>query len=227
MTLPARSPQGDGNTAPRPVALIPIPSSIPVRLTSRDQWVLWRYERRDDGKWTKVPYQVNRKHAASTRATTWTTFAAVWAAYERGGWDGIGYVLTLDDDLTGIDVDHCRENGHLDAQGQHWVQHLQSYAERSPSGALRIFVEGTLAGLEGRKKGNTECYDSGRFLSVTGHQLDEAPDTIEPRQEQLNDFHRLIWSPKPKRAAPKPPSVPVDLDDQELLQKAMNARKGA
>jgi len=217
---------GNGNTPPRPVALAPIPANIPARLKVRAQWVLWRYERQGD-KWTKVPYQVSGAKARTNAPATWTTFDTVWAAYEAGGWDGIGYVLTADDGLVGVDVDHCGEHGHLDAQGRHWVQHFRSYSEASPSGALRIFIEASLAGLTGRKKGNTECYDRGRFLSVTGRRLDGASTTIAPRQGALEAFHALIWPLKPERPRPSTPARPVDLDDQELLAKARAAKNGA
>src|SRR5436190_20909579 len=87
------------NTSPRPVALVPIPANIPPLLKDRPQWVLWRYAWKGK-RWTKIPHQVNKHHASSTDAATWTTFATVWAAYQAGGWDGIGYVLISDEGLT-------------------------------------------------------------------------------------------------------------------------------
>ena len=39
---------------------------IPDSLAELDQWIVWRYEQRDGGKPTKVPYQINGSHASST-----------------------------------------------------------------------------------------------------------------------------------------------------------------
>ncbi|HEV2202414.1 MAG TPA: hypothetical protein VGR73_21560 [Bryobacteraceae bacterium] len=55
------------------------------QLRSRTGWVAWRYEWRDgaegrDGKWTKVPYQVNGRRASSTDPQTWATFEEVLGA---------------------------------------------------------------------------------------------------------------------------------------------------
>ncbi len=169
--MPAVLPSHDKRTIAKPVPLTPIPEHVPDALTTRAQWCLWRYAQVGQ-RWTKVPYQPNGRKASSTNAATWSSFAAVCDAYRRGGYDGIGYVLTAADGLTGIDIDHCVEHGQPNAQARHWLAHFRSYSELSPSGdGIRIFVRGTLDGLVGRKRGNTECYDRDRFLTITGHRL--------------------------------------------------------
>jgi putative DNA primase/helicase len=166
-------PSTDSSTRPPcPVPLAPIRGNIPDRLTARAQWCLWRYEW-SGKKYTKVPYQPNGRKASSTNRATWSDFETVWTAHERGAWDGVGYFLSADDGLAGIDLDRCVEDGRLNPQARHWVAHFASYTELSPSGTgIRIFIEGALDGLTGRKTGNTECYDRDRFLSVTGQRLD-------------------------------------------------------
>jgi putative DNA primase/helicase len=54
----------------RPQALQVQAHNIPSKLRERPQFVLWQYEYRE-GKWTKVPYQVNGQRASSTNPSTW------------------------------------------------------------------------------------------------------------------------------------------------------------
>jgi primase-polymerase (primpol)-like protein len=70
-------------------------------------WVLWKYKKLKSGKYTKPPYQPNDKKAKPNDPSTWVTFAEALAAYERGGFDGIGICL-LNIDLGGFDCDDCR-----------------------------------------------------------------------------------------------------------------------
>ena len=123
-------------------------SDIPEELQSRPQWVLWRWLERPDKttgelKWTKPPYQPNGISAKSNNPSTWVSFAEAKAAYESGGFSGIGYVVTADTETTGVDLDHVvdPETGRIEPWAQSIVDRLNSYAEISPSGTgLRIFV---------------------------------------------------------------------------------------
>jgi primase-polymerase (primpol)-like protein len=87
---------------------------IPEQLKAMPPWVLWKWEQRPDKttgelKWTKPPFQPNGKHAESDNRETWSAFEQAVAAYERGGFSGIGIVVTEGDDLAGVDLDHCRD----------------------------------------------------------------------------------------------------------------------
>ena len=88
--------ESPGAAPPHDPVLSVRPDRIPAELRAVRQWVLWRLERPKD-KWTKVPYQIGGRKAASTRPETWDTFAAVVAEYERGMYDGIGFVLSADE----------------------------------------------------------------------------------------------------------------------------------
>jgi primase-polymerase (primpol)-like protein len=58
----------------------------------RAQWVIWRYELRND-RWTKVPYTpYTLCKAASNRPSTWRSFHAAVACYQERPdyFDGIG-----------------------------------------------------------------------------------------------------------------------------------------
>jgi primase-polymerase (primpol)-like protein len=169
----------------KPQALPVQADNISPELKERPDFVLWRYEYRPESKnlWTKVPYQVNGQRASSTNPGTWNTFEAVLEALlaHPGRFDGIGFALSPDDPFIGFDLDHCRDplDGSIESWAQGVINRLQSYTEITPteitpSGTgIRIIVKGKLP-PGGRKKGNFEVYESGRFVTLTGHHLEVA-----------------------------------------------------
>ena len=222
--------------------------NIPVELQGRPQWVLWRWEERPDRatgelKWTKPPYQPNGISAESDNPTTWVRFAEAKAAYERGGFSGPGYVVTVDaeatdehpgtqdDGITGVDLDHVVDpkTGKIDPRAQSIVDRLNSYAEISPSGTgLRIFVYAKLPPKD-RKIANFECYESGRYLTITGNHLSGTPFTIEHRHEEMTAIHAEMFAERNKKRSkqsPPPKAAPVDLEDDALLEVAFDAKNG-
>ncbi len=67
------------------------------------------------------------------------------AAFERGGWDGVGIVLAQP--LSGVDLDDVVDpaTGEVHPEALRIVHEIKSYTEISPSGrGLRIFTYGTL-----------------------------------------------------------------------------------
>jgi hypothetical protein len=56
---------------------------IPSALKDKEQWVLHV---------NKVPHTPANEAASSADSETWCTFDAAVAAYQRGGFDGIGFV---------------------------------------------------------------------------------------------------------------------------------------
>jgi primase-polymerase (primpol)-like protein len=66
--------------------------NIPDELRVLNRWVVWTFTL-VQGKWTKVPYQVNGRNAKSSDSATWTQFLDACAACRRDGRDGIGIVL--------------------------------------------------------------------------------------------------------------------------------------
>jgi putative DNA primase/helicase len=159
-----------------------IVDDIPEELTERPQWVLWRYEERG-GKMTKIPYTDTGHRASSTDLMTWTSCAMAVGAYERGDYEGIGFVFSSADPYTGIDLDDCRdpETGEIAPWAQKILGRVQEgYIEVSPSGTgVHIIVEGTVRGGGMRKKvrvneqvvGEIEIYSRGRFFTITGQTL--------------------------------------------------------
>jgi putative DNA primase/helicase len=193
-----------------PTFIVPRAESIPPTLTAIDQWVAWRYDPRVDKKTgkpkpTKVPVDpLTGLSAKSNTKSTWGTFNQAWERYKRDGLDGVGFVLTLEAGVVGIDIDHCRnpETGEVDGDALAIVRAIDSYTEISPSGTgVRIFARGTLP-KGWHKRGDVEMYDSGRYLTVTGKCLD-AVRAIEERTEQIAQVHARIASVRPQANSAK------------------------
>ncbi len=213
---------------------------IPEELTAAPQWVVWRFEERD-GKRTKPPYQITGRPASHSDPSTWTTFQRALTAYHSGGWDGIGFVLSDEDPLAGIDLDHCiTDDGEVEGWALEIIERVNSYTEISPSGhGVRIFLKGSLpegAPKGGRKlngrgtdgHGAIEFYQRLRYLTVTGRHLSETPLAIEERDEVFQALFKQLCPEKekpvrPVMAAPQP----VTLDDTELLATMFGSRNGA
>jgi primase-polymerase (primpol)-like protein len=228
--------------------LLVIPDGIPSYLKERDHWVNWRYDLKD-GKWTKPPYRADGKgKASSTDPATWAPFEAALNSYLTGDWDGIGYALArfpvghkhevFNDDIAGVDLDHCRDQatGTLTSVAADIILTINSYAEDSPSASgIRIFVRATLPDGP-RKRGNLEAYQSGRYLTCTGHHLPGTPKDIQVRQAEVEVAYRLMFPPREQPrgqsstgrpgATPSPAQQPVNLPDRALIDRARAAGDG-
>ncbi|MSR59256.1 MAG: hypothetical protein EXS05_16705 [Planctomycetaceae bacterium] len=225
-------------TAP---SIIPVnPSGIPAELKAINQWVLWRNVVRDS-KPTKEPYQLSGLLAATDDPSTWTTFDAAFAAYERGGFSGIGFVFAPGGGYVGIDFDGCRNpaNGSIDYWALSSMEDFSSYAEVSPSGTgFKVFVKGELPtdktgaktgkhnqppgmGYGGKKPG-IEIYQRGRYFAVTGHRLPDAPASVISFNGELHEWFGRVFTPKPAPEAAKPVSTSApSIDRAKLVDRAI------
>ena len=149
-------------------------------------------------------------------------------AYNNGNrYSGIGIALEKTG-LVGVDFDHCRnpETGEIEPWALEYVKRLNSYTESSPSGTgLRVFLYGEIKN-PGNKKGNIECYTSGRYLTVTGHHLEGTPRTIEHRQDEFDKFHEAVFGCVKEKKTEALPLVISDLDETEVVHRAINAKNG-
>ena len=221
--------------------------TIPDELRNYAQWVVfkavWRHNR-----WTKPPKQavaINRD-AKVNDPSTWTDFNSVAFSYDdhRDALDGIGFVVTADDDIFGIDLDHCRDpdTGEAEPWSTDIIKLMGSYTEVSPSGTgYRIICTGSLPPA-GRKNGNIECYESGRYFTITGHHVEGTPSSINERTKEAAAFHAQYMIsqgketatahpsrdeiPSPVRSTDTPPpSSTATVTDDDLLNHAFNTWK--
>lgn len=168
--------------------------AIPAELKKLDQWVLWRYEKRD-GKRTKPPYQANGRLADVSKRATWASWDKVLLAMETDKFDGIGFVLTANDPYCAFDFDDCYDKGQINKRIEDYIYKLSSYTEITPSGkGLHVITKAELP-ERGRKKGNFEAYDADRYVTVTGKTYGPTI-AIEKRQDEAVDIWHDIFGEK-------------------------------
>jgi len=207
--------------------------SIPEEIKAIDNWVLWRLEERS-GKYTKIPYQTNEKKADATNPDTWNIFDNAKQALIRRGneFSGIGFVLSENTGIIGIDWDHVRDpkTGDWDKEAFEEIKSFGSYAEISQSGTgAHVLIKGLIPG-EKRRKGNIEMYSKARFFVVTGQHIEGTPAEIQENQEAINKLYkkRFGYSEQKKTENKQQPEKEIKLSDPEIigkLRRANNAEK--
>ncbi|WP_294267014.1 AAA family ATPase [uncultured Sphingomonas sp.] len=164
---------------------------IPHALRTYRQWVCWKLEHREGStKPAKVPYAPQFECRASvTDRNTWASFAEAVVAFERGGYAGIGFVLTPDDPFCFIDFDDTEGDAELFGWHEDVHRILSTYSEWSPSGTgLHAIVEASVGrGCRGSK---LEVYSDARFMTMTGNVYHDAP--IAERQAMIESLAALI-----------------------------------
>jgi putative DNA primase/helicase len=162
---------------PPPQTSIPLETAfeaIPEELRSERRWVLWGYEKRN-GKLTKVPHTPWGRPAGSTNPSDWCSFDEALKAFQRGGFDRLGFVLG--DGWAGIDLDSCLTS-EIPSEVQGIVKLVVGYTEISPSGSgLHIIARGKFPPGPRRFSvswaSSAEVYDNGRFFTITGKILQQ------------------------------------------------------
>jgi primase-polymerase (primpol)-like protein len=140
----------------------------------RRQWV------RHTGR--KVPLSVvggKATVASSTAPDTWTTYRS---ADRSTAGVGLGFVLSANDRLVCIDLDHAIEGDELKPWARAIVDCLpQTYIEVSPSGqGLHVWGYGKVGRGRRIRRGEAaiEVYDQGRYICMTRKPFDEAPSRL-------------------------------------------------
>lgn len=208
---------------------------IPESLKHSGLFCLWKYEQRDGGKRTKVPYNPNRPdtRAESDNRATFSDFSI--AAAQLNDFDGIG--IGIFDDIAGIDIDDCIVNGELSAMALDIVQTMRSYTEVSPSGhgvriifRARDFVYDSTAYYIKNNKIGLEIYLPGmtrRYLTITGNTNPEAINEPQPRADELQKIlDRYMKRPAATQSERQQPTQPLTLSDSEIIAKAAQAKNG-
>ncbi|MDS0476801.1 hypothetical protein [Natrinema sp. 1APR25-10V2] len=209
---------------------------IPAVLKAEAQWVCWRTEDRD-GEATKVPIDAQTGvYASVAEPATWADFATAREyAREVDGIAGIGFVFTAADPYAGVDLDACRDlaTGEVEDWAIDVLRRLDSYTERSPSGTgFHVLVQGAVP-AGGHRAGQLELYDRNRYFTVTGDRVPGAPTVVAVRDVELRAVHAeyIASSGKADDTATRGDAVTaratdVDLSDEALLERAMNAANG-
>lgn len=183
-----------------------------MELRRLDQWVAWDLRwKAERAAWIKLPIDPRTGRAASTNdPATWSSYGAAAYRAAKEGLSGVGFVLTADDGLTGIDLDKVREpvSGSLLPWAAELTAAAETYGEVSPSGTgIRMFARGKIEASVASKPASVELYRDGRYLTVTGRHLlgttDEirtAPRTLEALLSRIGD-HAPAEPPAKVRSA--------------------------
>ena len=202
-------------------------ANIPDTLKAIPHWVCWRLIQKLGKKPGKVLFQTGGRNARTTDPNTWTTFDNALGAYQRGDFDGIGYVFSPDEPFAGIDLDGVVGNqGSIKPRPKSIVERLNSYTEYSVTDGLHVIVEAKLP--PGRRELSDDTvgmFDSGRFFTMTGRHLEGTPLTVENRQDEIETLHAELF-PAPVAKSKAGPTH-VNMGDSELIDRAFNARNGA
>ncbi|MEO3974361.1 bifunctional DNA primase/polymerase [Streptomyces sp. CAU 1734] len=155
---------------------------IPADLRTAGRWI-----RRSA---TKVPLTVDGSAASSTDPQTWSTHEAAFASTAGVG---TGFVLSDEDDIVCIDLDHCRNR--LTGALAPWAADIvrdagTTYVEVSPSGdGLHIWGRADVRqGRRIRRPGGlaVEIYGTGRYIAMTGRRHGNAPSSLANLQGVIN-----------------------------------------
>lgn len=201
---------------------------IPEELKQLNKWVLWRAEWIEKQQvYSKVPYSPDGYKASSTNVSTWLEFQdAISLSDEQ--YNGIGFVLSNDDNYICLDIDDAvnTDTGQLQTDLAIEMTEL-TYCELSPSGTgLHCFFKGTLP--DERKKKRTdldiELYDTGRFMTVTGHTIGQSE--ICDDQETINNIvERYFKEDKPTQINTYDPNHKSELSDDEVLSLMLKSKQ--
>jgi hypothetical protein len=198
-------------------------SNIPQTLKQLPRWILWRLEIRD-GNQTKVPYRIDGLRASITNTNDWKDFDTACRAFDPAKYNGLGFVLTKEDNIVCIDLDHCiGDDGQICDEAMNIVNLLNSWTEVSQSGkGLHIFVRGTKPTDKCRATPRTfksiEIYDSDRYIALTGNHLPNTPLEIIKLKGSLESLCDLYF-PKLESTSPQAikPHHDLERSDEEII----------
>lgn len=208
-----------------------LPDDIPAlrELMARRQWVAWKYLERD-GDITKPPVNPHNGYGAShSDPSTWGTYeqAAKWA--RDHGLPGVGYVISDDDDLTGADLDDCRDNdfGGIEPWANEIVKLAETYTEVSPSGrGLRLIWRGKVDKTIKCDPMHVEVYKHKRYLTITGNHIDGTPVEIRPAPKTEAALRLRVDTFKAP-APEAPPPIKSGIISTALMQVAGPSNSGS
>jgi hypothetical protein len=204
-----------GDRANPPAALRP--------LVERPQWAIWRLTW-DGTRWHKPPFMARdpQRHASSADPSTWTDYPTAVAAAGHG--DGVTYMLTPEDELAALDIDHVRDPNTRTILD--WAQRLldqagHAYCEVSPSGTgLRIWGAAVSAPIHRQFKlengAALELFRRTRKpLTVTGLQLGRCHEF--GNVDQLIE-RALLWAERHKTASAPSSGTTIGLGMQLSIE---------
>jgi putative DNA primase/helicase len=207
--------------------------SIPTELKELKHWccfkLVWEEKR---GKFTKVPYNATTgEKAKSNDESTWCDFETALLASPF--YDGLGFFFKPP--YFGIDIDNVKEEIDRYKAGDHeenivseFIEMMCSYTEYSVSGTgIHIISKGKLP-VGGRRKGNVEMYDSGRFFAMTGNIASDYQKVTDDDYGKVGYLHNkyIAKSEISESRGTIPQMTGVDIPESEIIRIACNSKNG-
>lgn len=226
--------------------------TVPESIRNKSQWITYRIEEDDDGDPKKVPKAPLFHYKSGTlfnHSPTNTDHAVTFdeavdfvhkseEKLEGHSADGVGLVLTADDDLVGIDIDDAYDatSGDIEEWAFDVVQTLDSFSEISPSGTgIHVLCRGELNDdyqIKGDEP-HLETYSSKRFLTFTGRRIKGTPRNVQERTDEVQDIQARYMPKSDDNETNTDSDVAPDLnysssvsspeltqDDKELIEMA-------
>ena len=206
-------------------------SKIPQEMKALRQWICFKLEWNEKNKkWDKIPKNpLTGGGAMSNNPSTWTDFNTTLQCFSSGNFSGVGFMFTKESRIYGVDIDACFSNGVMSPDAQDIINKMQSYTEWSPSkNGIHIIGKGILP-PGGRRKGNFEMYDSGRFFTVTGCHVEGTPIEIYERTNEVAIIHSKYIAksqPEPTPIRKQLPQSYTNISDAELIGKIIVSKQG-
>lgn len=207
---------------------------IPSELKKLRNWVCWKAEpdpKSHSGISKKPINPRTGGQAMSNNPDTWSDFET--AVEVSSDFAGIGFMFS-GSGYFGIDLDDCGKelydyfSGHTDNIIGEFVDTLQSYTELSQSkNGVHIICKGKLP-EGGRRRGNVEMYDSGRFFVMTGNYYSEYID-IADCTEKIKPLHSKYLGNEKSTQQNTQMTLPLSDSDtsiQAIISKAKSSAKG-
>lgn len=202
---------------------------IPQELKALPNWICWDAvpdEKR--GKIKKMPINaLTGGGAMSNNPSTWCDFDTAVKASEKHS--GIGFMFG-GCPYFGVDIDGKEEELEAYQRGENgniiseFISTLQSYAEISQSGkGIHIICKGHLP-PQGRRKGNVEMYETGRFFVMTGNSCSEYAG-ISDCTESIKPLHEKYIGGGREPQAKVRPAVSLSSAD-DIVKAAAGAKNG-
>lgn len=202
---------------------------IPAELKALKQWVCWKGEEAPGGKLRKLPVNPRTGGGAmSNNPDTWTDFETAVRASAK--YNGVGFMFAPP--YFGVDIDNVSSEiegfraGEDDNIVSEFVHTLCSYTEYSQSGnGIHIICRGSLP-PSGRRRGNVEMYQDGRYFIMTGNDAAGYADIVECT-EQIKPLHEKYIGGGREPTTGISLAPPVDMTDREILDAAFASKQGA
>lgn len=206
--------------------------NIPYELQELDHWCCFKIEQGTNGRKTKRPYNpLTNEFAKSNDESTWVSFED--AASLSVNYDGIGFFFK--EPYVGVDLDDVSqeiteylEKSDSDNIISEFIDVLETYAEISPSGnGIHLILKGELP-AKGRRRGNVEIYDKGRFFTMTGKNIGGYRGITEDEMNKLSYLHsKYILKPDTeKKVINTSKGFGNDLSVEQIIDIAKKSKNG-